>query len=157
MASDGATGEPPPKDIQIAKLQALEWMAEGMSDSEVARRLGFKQPVVWRWRTQDPRFVAALAEVRRAGLERASCLLDRNATSAVEVSLVLMRDENVPAAVRLRACEVVLDRSGLYSKWKTYGLDAQSSPQDIRDALREIARQHPELLAEVVAEMGTVR
>lgn len=149
----GAVEEATAKEIQIAKLKALEWMADGMSDSEVARRLGFAQPVVWRWRTHDPRFVAALAEVRRVGLERASCLLDRNATGAVEVSVVLMRDETVPPAVRLKACEIVLDRSGLFSKWKTLGVNDQSSAQDIRDALREIARQHPELLAEVVAEV----
>lgn len=143
----------PADDIQIAKLKALEWMADGMSDSEVARQLGMTQPVVWRWRTHDPRFVAALSEVRRVGLERASCLLDRNATGAVEVAVVLMRDGDVPPAVRLKACEIVLDRSGLYAKWRTIDTSQKADAQDIRDALREIARQHPALLAEVVAEV----
>jgi hypothetical protein len=58
-----------------------------------------------------PEFEAALREARRKVSERAIGRLQDAADAAAKTVLKIMLDTNVPAGTRLRAAEVVLERS----------------------------------------------
>jgi hypothetical protein len=60
-----------------------------------------------RW-LQNPEFVAAYREARRVAFSQATARLQQAASAAATTFLKLMVDPSVPAAVRLRAADLVI-------------------------------------------------
>ena len=95
--------------------RAVAMLAEGRSRLRVARLLEVDPKTVRRW-TAIPEFAAALAAVRREGIELARTRLGGALETAVGTLLTVLRDKTTPAAVRVRAAEIVLARAGLDEK-----------------------------------------
>jgi transcriptional regulator with XRE-family HTH domain len=94
------------------RQKALELIMEGNTDAEVASALGVDRSTVWRWR-KEPHFLAELRGHRAASLETASTRLAGMIEPSIEVLGQLLRDAGVPAAVRVKAATIILDRAGL--------------------------------------------
>jgi transposase-like protein len=101
--------------LDTRQMRAIELYAQGSTDAEVATELGVERSTVWRWRTQDRTFRSTLrrvhAEATGAGTARLESLVER----ALDVIASTLADERVPPAVRLRAAEAVLARTGIES------------------------------------------
>lgn len=90
--------------------QAIAALLSHRNVDEAAREVGIGVNTLSRWMKQ-PEFEAALREARRRVSERAIGRLQDAADAAAMTVLKIMLDTNVPAGTRLRAAEVVLERS----------------------------------------------
>jgi transposase-like protein len=133
MSGRNATQQKPQLDTR--QMHAIELYARGSTDSEVATELGVERSTVWRWRTQDRNFRSTLrrvhAEVSGAGAARLEGLVEK----ALDVIASTLADERVSPAVRLRAAESVLARSGIASD-DSRRQDALSPLAEILDSFR---------------------
>ena len=77
---------------------------------EAANAVGVSVKTLLRWQ-KLPEFAAAYREARRAGVSQANTRLQQATGAASSAVLKLMVDPNVPAAVRLRAAECVLNHA----------------------------------------------
>jgi len=90
--------------------QAIAALLSHRNVDEAAREVGIGVNTLSRWMKQ-PEFEVALREARRRVSERAIGRLQDAADAAAMTVLKIMLDTNVPAGTRLRAAEVVLERS----------------------------------------------
>jgi len=85
------------RSVTDQQLLAIDLLAGGQRVTHVAERVGISREQLWRWRTQDPNFMAKLNEVRTeahaARVDRFWSLTDK-AQSVLEESL----DEGDPRA-----------------------------------------------------------
>jgi hypothetical protein len=98
------------------------------SIEDAARVAGVGEKTIRRWR-QEPQFKAEYRKTRREAVSQTTARLQQATGAAGATVLKLMTDPNVPAAVRLRAAECVLDRA-----IKSIELD------DIEDRVAELER-----------------
>jgi hypothetical protein len=77
---------------------------------DAARAVGISVNTLRRW-MQVPEFQAACREARRKILSQAIGQLQNAAGAAAKTVLKIMVDPTVPAGIRLRAAEVVLDQA----------------------------------------------
>jgi hypothetical protein len=80
------------------------------SIEDAARVAGVAEKTLRRW-MREPRFIAQYLRARREGINQAIARMQQATGAAGTVTLKLMTDPNVPAAVRLRAAEFVFDRA----------------------------------------------
>jgi hypothetical protein len=77
---------------------------------EAARVAGVNPRTLYRWQ-KEPEFDAAYREARRAAVSQANARLQQASGAAAATILKLMVDPTVPASVRIRACECVLNHA----------------------------------------------
>jgi hypothetical protein len=95
---------------------------------DAARVAGVGEKTLRRW-LQEPVFRAAYRKARRDVVGQTTARLQQATGAAGAIVLKLMTDVNVPASVRLRAAECVLDRAT-----KSLELD------DMEDRISELER-----------------
>ena len=119
---------------------AIALLVTGQKPSVVATKVGISDRTLRQWRGENRAFMSALAaaqaEVLRDGIARANGLLD----DALDTVHEVLGDRDVPAAVRVRAAEIIIART-LDAKRET---EAAVSAEDIATAFREYARQNPD-------------
>jgi hypothetical protein len=94
------------RGLTVAQLNAVDLLASGRNDREVAELLGLARPTVCKWRLYHPEFIAALnqrrAEVWCSGIDRLRSLIPQ----ALDV-LAKFLEVGAPP-VRVRAAAVIL-------------------------------------------------
>jgi hypothetical protein len=69
------------QQLDARQLRAVDLLAEGQTDAQVASDLELDRSTVWRWRTADPAFRAELArrreELWRSSADRMRALMPR--------------------------------------------------------------------------------
>jgi hypothetical protein len=98
-----------------AQMRALELYAQGANDTEVASTLGIERSTAWRWRTTDPQFRRELRRAHAEATKVAAARLEGLVEKALDVLASALTDNDAPLALRLRAAEAVLDRTGIES------------------------------------------
>jgi hypothetical protein len=88
--------------------QAIAELLSHRNVEEAAHTVGISANTLLRW-MKEPEFEAAYQEARRKALSQAIARLQNFAGAAVTIVLKIMLDSNVPAGIRLRAAQVVLD------------------------------------------------
>ena len=94
------------------KERALELLLGGASHVECAALLGVDRGTVLAW-TRDPLFAGELSERRADRRQAVSAELDAACVEAVRTLRWTLSASDVPAAVRVRAAEALLDRAGI--------------------------------------------
>jgi transposase-like protein len=92
------------------KEQAVVALLSQRNIEEAAKSIGVGTNTLLRW-MQQPEFDAAYREARRLAFGQSISRLQQASTAAVTTVLKLMVDQNVPASTRLRAADIVLDRT----------------------------------------------
>jgi transposase-like protein len=90
------------------KEEAVAALLSHKSIEEAARAVDVNPNTLLRW-LQVPEFRDAYRKARREVVHQAVARLQQATGAAGETILKLMTDQNVPAAVRLRAAECVFD------------------------------------------------
>jgi transposase-like protein len=90
--------------------QAIAALLSHRSVEEAARAVGIGTNTLLRW-MKKPEFKAACREARRMVLSHTIGRMQDAAGAAATTVLKIMLDSNAPAATRLRASEIVLDRA----------------------------------------------
>ena len=128
--------------------RAIAGLVSGRKPSLVAADVGVTHRQLNRWRTENAAFAAALAaaqnETYRDARERVVGMLD----DALDAVNEMLADKDAPAAVRIRAAEIVISRT-LDAKRDDPG--AGVSADDARLAFREFARANPAEAKAIVA------
>jgi Homeodomain-like domain len=97
--------------LSVAQLSAVDLLAAGKNDREVAELLGLARPTVTKWRLYHPEIIAALnqrrAEVWGSGIDRLRSLIPK----ALDV-MARFLEAGAPA-VRVRAAAIVLSLAKL--------------------------------------------
>jgi hypothetical protein len=96
---------------------AIDLVMVGLSDGEIAKRVGVSRKTINKWRNQDMDFRALLAERRVALRERHQDELSGLVSEAIGVMREAMREDETPT--RLRAAQAVLRMSGLQAAMQT--------------------------------------
>jgi len=110
------------------KDEAIAALLTHRSVDEAARAVSLNPNTLLRW-LQIPEFRAAYRKARREAVGQTTARLQQATGAAGAMVLKLMTDPNVPAAVRLRAAECVLDRA-------TKSLELE----DMEDRISELER-----------------
>jgi len=92
------------------KEQAIAALLSHRSVEEAARAIDISPNTLLRW-TKEPEFEAAYREARRTVFWQSIARLQQASGAAVTTLLKVMLDSNVPAATRVRAVEIVLERA----------------------------------------------
>ena len=120
--------------------RAIARLVAGQKASAVAAEIGVSDRTLRKWRTENSAFMSALAaaqnEAFRDGEQRAAGMLD----IALDALHEVLTDSTSPAAVRVRAAEVIIART-LDAKRAT---ETSVSADDARLAFREFARANPD-------------
>jgi len=113
---------------------AIDLVMVGLSDGEIAKRVGVSRKTINKWRNQDMDFRALLAERRVALRERHQDELSGLVSEAIGVMREVMREDETPT--RLRAAQAVLRMSGLQAAMQTE--NPLSKEEIIHEFLTEI-------------------
>jgi transposase-like protein len=92
------------------KEQAVVALLSQRNVEEAAKAVGVGPNTLLRW-MKELEFDAAYREARRLAFGQSISRLQQALTAAVTTVLKLMVDQNVPASTRLRAADIVLDRT----------------------------------------------
>ena len=92
------------------KEEAIVALLSQRNVEEAAKAVGVAANTLLRW-MKEPEFDAAYREARRLAFGQSISRLQQASTAAVTTVLKLMVDQNVPASTRLRAADIVLDRT----------------------------------------------
>src|SRR5262249_36153252 len=92
------------------KEAALQALVASRTVEDAARSAGVTPRTVYRW-LKEPDFDTAYREARRAVVSQANARLQQATGAAVTTMLKLMYDATVPASVRIRASECVLNHA----------------------------------------------
>jgi transcriptional regulator with XRE-family HTH domain len=95
--------------ITIEQLNAIDLLVQGLSDREVAEKVGVARETVTRWRNENPEFRVALYQRRKEIWGNACEKLRALVTDAVNVLEREIKEEG-----NLRAAIEVLKAVGLY-------------------------------------------
>ena len=104
----GATRSDGRRDNGAASV--VDLALDGLTASEIAARLGIHRSTVWRQLT-DPTNAARLAHVTARRIAAQGQRLAHLGEQALDVVEQLLADEAAPPAVRLRAAQLVLERT----------------------------------------------
>ena len=96
---------------------AIDLVMVGLSDGEIAKRVGISRKTINTWRNHDEDFRAVLSERRKALRERHQDELSGMVSEAIGVMREAMREDGIPT--RLRAAQSVLRMSGLQTAMQT--------------------------------------
>ena len=110
------------------KEEAIAALLSHRSVEDAARAIGINPNTLLRW-MKEPEFKAEYRKARRDAIGQTTARLQQATGAAGATVLKLMTDPNVPAAVRLRAAECVLDRA-------TKGIELE----DIEERVSELER-----------------
>jgi len=106
------------KGITDRHREIIRRLVKGEDQTSIARSLGISPQRIGQLK-RDPIFASALAEVRdvveaKYVSERVTAMevLEEAATEAAEFNVGMMRNEDVPLALRLKSCWDILDRTG---------------------------------------------
>ena len=88
----------------------MDLAADGCTTREIATRLGVHRSTVWRQLT-DPVNAARLAQVTARRLAAQEQRIAELGDQALDLVEQLLTDETAPPAVRLRAAQLVIDRT----------------------------------------------
>jgi len=116
---------------------AIELALEGLTDSQIARRVGVSRQRVNIWRNQDLEFMHTLQERRQLLREVHLGQLLHMVGAALEVLRTTMQSED--ENTRLRAAISVLERAGLHNYASEKQEDAARTA--LLQALKEIAQE----------------
>jgi len=111
--------------------QAIAALLSHKSIEDAARAVGIGTNTLQRW-MKDPEFDAELRKARRRLASHAVGRLQEAAGAAISVLLKIMMDTSTPAAIRVRAIEIVLDQG---AKAATIG--------DLEDRVAKLERSPP--------------
>ena len=92
------------------KEEAIVALLSQRNLEEAAKSIGIGGNTLLRW-LKDPEFDAAYREARRTAFGQSISRLQQASTAAVTTVLKLMLDSNIPASTRLRAADIVLERT----------------------------------------------
>lgn len=92
------------------KEAAIAALLNHRNTEEAARAINIGQATLLRW-MKEPEFESAYREARRQAVHHAVARLQQATSIAGMTILKLMTDATVPAAVRLRAAECVIDHA----------------------------------------------
>ena len=92
------------------KEQAVVALLSQRNIEEAAKSIGVGPNTLLRW-MKEPDFDAAYREARHLAFGQSISRLQQASTAAVTTVLKLMVDQSVPASTRLRAADIVLDRT----------------------------------------------
>ena len=110
------------------KEEAIAALLSHRSVEDAARAIGINPNTLLRW-MKETEFKAEYRKARRDAIGQTTARLQQATGAAGATVLKLMTDPNVPAAVRLRAAECVLDRA-------TKGIELE----DIEERVSELER-----------------
>ena len=111
------------------RLRALELLAEGLSTTEVAARLGVNPRTVRKWRA-DPAFAEALEEATKETLRRTRQRLAALAHHACEALREVLRSPDAPPAAKVSSARAVLEYLAKF--------EALSRLQDLEERVRAL-------------------
>jgi hypothetical protein len=146
----GAIGGSPPRDaaegndsgfdtdlepLTAVQIAAVEALASGVTVSNAARAANVPRDLLDDWLDNNASFVAELNALRRDRLDHVRSRLRNLADKAVATIESMLDDERVPAAVRLKIAQIVLNASGAISVAQTIG------PCTARGAKRAIEKR----------------
>jgi hypothetical protein len=123
--------------------QAVAALLSQRNIDDAAREVGVSVNTLSRW-MKLPEFEAALREARRKVSERAIGRLQDAADAAAKTVLKIMLDTNVPAGTRLRAAEVVLERS--VDAGEMENIDDRPATLERMAGIASLSRQPSELI-----------
>jgi transposase-like protein len=93
------------------KEAAVQALLSSRNVEEAARAAGVTPRTLYRWQ-KEPAFEAACREARRAVVSQANARLQQATGVAAATIVKVMVDPTVPASVRIRASECVLNHAG---------------------------------------------
>jgi transposase-like protein len=92
------------------KEQAIAALLSHRNVEEAARAVGISANTLLRW-TKEPEFDAAYREARHTAFSQSIARLQQASSAAVTTLLKIMTDPNASSSTRVRAAEVVLERT----------------------------------------------
>ena len=92
------------------KEQAIAALLSYRNVEEAARAVGISANTLLRW-MKEPEFDAAYREARRTAFSQSIARLQQASSAAVTTLLKIMTDPNASSSARVRAAEVVLERT----------------------------------------------
>ena len=131
---------------------AATLMLEGMSDTDIAKRLRVSRVTVWRWRN-SPEVVAILSAERNRRIEHVSDRMRSLVDKALDVIESVIDDPSTAPMVRVKAATVILNRAGVTER---AALEArQQSVSTERGYARHLDElDNPMSLANLTAGLG---
>jgi hypothetical protein len=102
----------PDVDLEPAQHKAIAVLATGGTVAAAATAAGVDRVTVWRWRTQDTEFAAALNRALRDQAEAIATQRRALACEAIATIRELMMGPYTPRAIRLRAAQAALNAVG---------------------------------------------
>ena len=97
-------------DLTSKQEAAIAALLSSRNVDEAAQTAHVPARTLWRW-MKDPAFDKAYRAARRAAFGQAVARLQQASGAAATVLLKVVVDQNTPAATRVRAAEIVLDRA----------------------------------------------
>ncbi len=97
-----------------------------------------RRETVWKWH-KDPKFLEELTRARRDRLVQAKTLLDAMVPTALELLGSVLKNEEHPISVRVRAASEVLDRAG----WTSRAGEVKRAEAYLQDAAATLRFQVP--------------
>ena len=85
---------PPEAQLSPVQQEAFGLLIVGISDTDVAKTLRINRTTIWRWRTYDPNFIAALNQWRAKVIERVRDGMLALAEEAEKVVVASVKDGN---------------------------------------------------------------
>jgi HEAT repeat protein len=112
--------------------KALELMIQGVTDVEIAKRIGVARQTISNWRHYDTVFIETLEDQRRMLREKTRDSLIGLGEKAIEVLKNALEDED--PKIRLQAAKEVLNTAGLKDSMKEKG-----GPNEVEKTLMQLA------------------
>ena len=126
------------REISPKQLRAIELLLAGMSDSEVAEKLNVNRSTIFRWKKDDPLFIATYNQfvdsINQASLKKEIEI--RNLALEAMKELLKSKDD----AVRLRAAKECLQLKNRYPGGPTSEEDVQSDLETAEAHKKSIKR-----------------
>lgn len=95
--------------LNAKQVKAISLLAQGQSQSDVARALKTNKVTLRRWRNENEHYIAALNTALREVWDEALATAVSIAMDQVENLREISRDENQSGATRVSASKVILD------------------------------------------------
>ncbi len=92
------------------KEQVIVALLTHRNVEQAARAVGISANTLLRW-TKEPEFEAAYREARRTAFSQSIGRMEQASSAAVTTLLKIMTDPNAASSARVRAAEVVLERT----------------------------------------------
>ena len=124
-------------DSPDVRAAALKLLSAGYSVRFAAIRLGIRPTTIWHW-SGDPEIRAAIESGKRLRAEKLGQGLEEAAFHAVQALNDVVSDDSVNPKDRIKAAEVVLDRTGLDLKQDRTNQVAVSVDIDFDERLARI-------------------